>query len=184
MDPPGSHVLASTFFLPSPFGGPGTSVPSSTGCRAWRARRRRKSRTCLAIDHGVKCRMLATTSRTSPDPIHLIESCYSGERERGRAQREGDPGERRRCPSSISLPLKPRSRGGELLHRAWGSIVGAPCGFNHRGNLELLTVVCHLRRAVVRGVRPPIVGMNPHPMFAVVSILFREYQKPGWCTVG
>jgi hypothetical protein len=47
-----------------------------------------------------------------------------------------------------------------------------------------LTVVCHLRRAVVRGVRPPTVGMNPHPMFAVVSILFREYQMPGWCTVG
>jgi hypothetical protein len=70
------------------FGGPGTSVPSSTDCRAWRARRRRKSRTCLAIDHGVKCRMLATTSRTSPDPIHLIESCYSGVRERAERSEE------------------------------------------------------------------------------------------------
>ena len=89
MDPPGSHVLASTFFLLSLFGGPGTSVPSSTGCRAWRARRRRKSRTCLAIDHGVKRRMLATTSRTSPDPIHLIESCYRGEREREQRSDEG-----------------------------------------------------------------------------------------------
>jgi hypothetical protein len=46
----------------------------------------------------------------------------------------------RRCPPSISLPLKPRSRGGELLHSTWGSHVGAPSGFNHRGSFELLTV--------------------------------------------
>jgi hypothetical protein len=100
MDPPGSHVLASTFFLPSLFGGPGTSAPSSTGCRAWRARCRHKSRTRLAIEHGVKCRMLATTSRTSPDHIRLIESCYRGER----IERSGDLGHHQRSlPPVISI---------------------------------------------------------------------------------